>query len=622
LTAQEEQDSVKYPPGSYEIVESLNFKNTDFRDIIRALALQYKTNIVIDNSINKRVSVALHKLTLRDAIQIIAEDNGYEFSFDSNRFFVKTKEPPKPAPPPPPPKAPDPIITYYEETDKLDIVLDNAEIKAVINKLRKETGKNFLITRGTSGKLTGSLNEIDLRTGLKNILQNNGFYLIEKDSIYYVSRSSYFSSLEDPNKKTKGLYWVGVQNGKVTIDVKNTDLGKVLDDIANQLDLQLIKLEIPTAKVTVKCSEVDLDKALYYLFKGTEYTFKKENEAYIIGGIKGKGLENTKLVKLDHLRADKIMEKLPGKLFPSVIVQNIIEHNALLLSGLNDEVVGMEEYLKTIDQPVPQVMIEALVVDYNLDNLFKFGLNAGSGDSSKVMRSDKWFPGLDVTVGGKKINKLLDDIGNINVFGKDINLSAVKLPEDFYANVQFLESNGIANVKSRPLLSTLNGHTASLKIGETQNYVFTDILPVNSVTGTSYIEQEKIEKIEANISFEITPWVGSNKQLTLEIKPDFQTPKGEFSSDKKLIPSINTRTFESTVKLKDGETIILGGLVQDTKTYSESKFPLLGDIPILGEFFKTKYDQKEKSELIIYLTPRIFYEDEFGYAHYEYAEEE
>ena len=143
------------------------------------------------------------------------------------------------------------------------------------------------------------------------------------------------------------------------------------------------------------------------------------------------------------------------------------------------------------------------------------------------------------------------------------------------------------------------------------------------MTKVTQIEKETIQKIEANISFEITPWVGPNGELTLEIKPDFQTPVGQFSPDKNFIPAINTRTLTSTVRLKDGETIILGGLIQDSEIKTEDKFPFLGDIPILGDLLFTNTDRKKtRGELLIYLTPKIFYGDDIGYLAFNYAHDD
>lgn len=613
----QEASMLTSPPNSSTIIDELNFKDTDVRDILRSLAFEFKTNIWIDNEINERVSVALYNIQLIEAIKIICLDNNLNLEISENRFVVSKQKQLKP----PPPIAKKPYVKYNSSENIITLELEGVEIGSFINELRNKTKKNFLLTKGTSGEVSGRLVDINFDNGVRNILQNNGYYLIEKDSIYFVSRSSYYSSIENGAKNLTN-YWVSAEKtGKITIDVKDAELNKIIDDIFYQLDLPIIKLNQPSQRVTVKCSQVSIDRALYYLFKGSEYTFKNENGTYIVGLQSSKNLDNIKLIKLNHLKAETLLAKIPSY-FKQVLQLDIsIEHNALIVKGQNEAVTNLEEFIDQIDSFIPQVMIEALVVDYNLDNLYEAGIKMGTGDSAATMRPDKWFPGFDVTASGKSINNTLKKIGTVNLFGKKLDMSSIaKLPDDFYMNMRFLEENGIANIRSKPILSTLNGHKATLKIGTTQNYVFTDIMPVQNQLNSTYLEQERIQEIEAMVSFEITPWVGQNNRLTLEIKPDFKTPVGEFSPDKNKIPAINTRSLESTIRINDGETIVVGGLIQDIETVSESKVPILGDIPLLGELFKNSSKNKSKAELVIYITPHIFYENQAGFAYYNYAE--
>jgi len=610
IISAQETEFKKFPPNYNTVVPQLNFKNTDIRDIMRGLALEYKTNIVIDNTINKRISVALFDVKLIDAIKIITTDNGFEFKNDNKRFFIKDLPKQKPQP-----KTNPAVINYNKTNKKIDIKANRTNIKNFIKTLRKKTGNNYLLVNRTSGFISGELNNISHDKGLKNILLNNGFYFKKKDSIYFISRAKYFLTDKKKQQDKTENYWVQAEDNLLTIDVKNAQLSKILDDITNQLNLQIIKLADPDNQITIKCNNVPLDKALYYLFKGSRFTFKKEDNTYIIGKNDNKHLDNIKLVRLRHLRADKVHQKLPKSLTQGITTEIVVEHNAIALIGNNEKVTQLEQYLSGIDKPVPQVMIEALVIDYNLNNLFEMGVNAATSDTSLTgRRSDKWFPGFDVTAGGKTINRTLKDIGTVNLFGSSINVGNLgKLPDSFFMNLKLLEKDKIANIKSRPVLSTLNGHKASLRIGTIQNYIFNDIMPIrNQYHNSDILQKEKVQKIEAFISFEITPWVGPNNQLTLHLKPDFQTPVGKFSSDKRKIPAINTRTLESTVRLKDGETIVLGGLIQNTENNTVNKVPILGDIPILGALFRSTSTEDVKAELIIYITPHIFYENEFG----------
>lgn len=609
-----QSDGKLLPPEADKLIPALNFKNTDIRDVLRAIALEYKTNIAIDNDIDSKISVALFNVTVANAIKLIAEDNGYNYSYDKQRFFVRAR---KVIAPPLPPE-PEPSLNY--SNGKISIEANNVRLQNLIAKLRTITKRNYLITPGTTGRITGSLDNIGLTVALRNILQNNGFYLTTKDSIFYISRSAHFSSIRNNSPLSSNPYWVSANNNRVSLDVTNADIKNIISDLSNQLNMQIIQLAVPEGKATIKCNDISIQTALGYLLMGTNYTFKQEGGAYIIGNKSSKDLANTRLIKLNYLRADKLKENIPASIKQDLTVEVSIEHNGLVITGENGKVTNLVDYIKKIDQPVPQVLIEALVVDYNLDNSLQLGLNAGTGDSVAASRPDHWYPGLDVTASGNKINKILKDIGKVSLFGHDFDIGKLgKLPSNFYANIKALEQQGIANVKSKPILSTLNGHTASLKIGTIQNYVFDEILPITSAVNSTFIQKETIQKIEASISFKITPWVGPNNELTLDIKPDFQTPVGPFSPDKKLIPAINTRSLESTVRLRNGETIVLGGLIQESETRTENKIPLLGDIPILGNLFKSVDKKKSKGELIIYLTPKISYGDDFGSLYFDYA---
>lgn len=602
-----QSDTTKYPPNCDKIIPALNFKDSDLRDVLRSVAFEYHVNIVIDNRISAHVSTALFNVSVFDAVRMIARDNNLDFFYDAQRLYIK---PLKEKDPPSPPD-PEPEIAYTN--NKLSLSLNNVDIHKLINGLRKHTGKNYLLSSGASGRLTGDLKNVELVTGLKNILQNNGFYFTVKDSIFYIARSDYFSSMENSEQSKRGSYWVSAQNGKVTLNIVQTNLDKVLTDIANQMNLQIVKLTVPNCNVTVRCNDISLNRALSLLFRGTEFTFKEEKGAYVIGNRAARGVDDVRLYRFHYLRAEKIKDIIPQSMTQNVSVNVSSEHNAIILTGPDEFINNIEDYLGKIDKPVPQVLIEALVVDYNLDNTLQYGINAGRGDSTMRSRADKYYPGIDITASGQKINKLLKDVGTVNLFGKDLNVGKLgKLPENFYVNIKALEEKGIVNVKSRPILSTLNGHTASLKIGTVQNYIFNEILPVTNQLSSSFLQKETIQKIEANVSFEVTPWVGPDGEITMEIKPDFQTPIGEFVPDKKLIPAINTRSFQSTVRMNDGETIILGGLIQDTESNTEYRVPFLGSIPFIGKLFTNVDKKKGKAELLIYLTPRIFYTDEFG----------
>ena len=275
-TIAQDADSSSYPPSYNQKVQALNFKNIDMKDLLRGLALEYKTNIVIENKINQKISVALFDINLYKAVEMIANDNGLTFSFDSNRFYVKTPEEKRA----PIRKDSKPFVNYHKEDDKIDLILDDVLLSNFVQKLRKETELNFLISNGSSGRITGTLTNVNMEVGLRNMLQNNGFYMHIVDSIYYITRSAYYSS-DKSSQQNNSQYWVSVNRDKVTLDVRDGDVDKVIEDIVIQSDLQMIKLTTATAKVTVKCNSVPIEKALYYILKNTNYSYKMDGDVFI-----------------------------------------------------------------------------------------------------------------------------------------------------------------------------------------------------------------------------------------------------------------------------------------------------------------------------------------------------
>ena len=170
-----------------------------------------------------------------------------------------------------------------------------------------------------------------------------------------------------------------------------------------------------------------------------------------------------------------------------------------------------------------------------------------------------------------------------------------------------MEKVGKAIIRSQPQIATLNGHPASIKIGTTQYYILETERPM--VGGNQVFNQvsQRFEKITAEVSLEIVPWVSASGEITTEIHPEFSTPLGTLDSN--IPPTINHRILDSTVRLRDGETIVLGGLIQTMESETRDKFPILGDIPILGRLFQNKSHNNSKSELMIYITPHLYYPD-------------
>jgi type IV pilus assembly protein PilQ len=154
-----------------------------------------------------------------------------------------------------------------------------------------------------------------------------------------------------------------------------------------------------------------------------------------------------------------------------------------------------------------------------------------------------------------------------------------------------LETSGHGKIISTPRVTTLNGEKAKISQGTQIPY-----------TVTSTDGQSNTEFIEAALSLEVTPVINPDGSIILEIKATNSTPGTQFGGD---APSINSKEAATKVLVRDGETTVLGGIFVEDEDVSETGVPWLNKVPILGHLFKSTSRTSNRSELLVFITPRI-----------------
>lgn len=589
------------PESVFQNVENLNVSNIDSRDFLRALGRQYDINLIVDNSINKQLTFRLSQVSVIEALIFICQEYDLSLSQAGQVFRIRAYREPEPEQ-----EVKEPIISFQDELLSLD--LEEVDLEVLTRTLTQKTGKNIVLRNGVRGNISGYLNKVPFESGLNILLNNNGYSIREKDGVNIIDRFGYSSEQQGGGSN----FWVNMEDGMVSLDVVNTPVTDVIREIGYQSEVNMITYGLPNTTITAKANNLTIDQALTYIFRGTEFTFRKEGEMYILGDKNTSGIASNKLIRLKHIRSDVIVDLIPQSITQNASVQVVKEQNGLMVIGTNDIIVELENFIEQIDFPTPQIMIEALVVDVNTSDMYQLGVSLASGgapDSSYFNPFSVLFGqgadqqgGLQVQGSGADINNGFSRGGNL--FGIQ-NLG--RMPQDFFFRIQALDQEGIVSVRSRPQISTLNGHTASIEIGTTQYFLLTSTTPLQSPNQIVTQESQRFESIEANVLLEITPWVSASGDVTVEVHPEFNTPVGNFNAD--IPPTINSRVLDSTVRLKDGETIILGGLISEAETENINKVPILGNIPLIGRLFRNKSTSLMKSELVIFITPHVFYGD-------------
>jgi type IV pilus assembly protein PilQ len=227
----------------------------------------------------------------------------------------------------------------------------------------------------------------------------------------------------------------------------------------------------------------------------------------------------------------------------------------------------------------------------------KTGISAGVSDSVKT--GGTVLPGLDYTFGAASINDFLSRLGKNN----SVNIGRVT--PNFYVKLSALENNNNVEVRSVPKLSTLNGHTATLSIGSTRYYSqkTQNLIPQSLATQT--IVTEQFIPVKANLDINIKPIVSGDDQVTLNIDVDISDFIGIPPDN--APPPTSTSKFQSIIRAKGEDMIVLGGLERTESSDSGSGVPFLARIPVIKWLFSSREKSNSKIVTIVFIKPTIIY---------------
>jgi len=277
--------------------------------------------------------------------------------------------------------------------------------------------------------------------------------------------------------------------------------------------------------------------------------------------------------------------------------------NSLLFYGTASEAQKVRAVLDQIDIPYEQVSLEAQVMSINKTDSKNLGIE---WEWSKAPQSYEEYTPEKITIDaatGRITSIEPAEITRASSFNKGTTGGIISfgrspdgLPYEFYyaAKINALINNGKANILSKPKITTINGKEATINIGGE--------VPIPTLTVSDNTTTTTYEYKETGIILKYTPRVNDDGYITAKIHTEVSTPT--YDADAKAY-RFNKRSADTQVRLKDGETMVIGGLIGSDESKVMSKIPFLGDLPILGRFFSNVNNSKNESEVIIFVTARI-----------------
>lgn len=496
----------------------------------------------------------------------------------------------------------------------------NVNIHDVFTSLSREGKIKIVASKAVQGNVTVFVDSISVMKALALIADTQGLAYYTADGVVHVmTEKEYLDRFGKPFRGRMVTRVLKLHNTSADLLVKSVFLLKSKNGnvIADPSSNSLIVVDYPNIARDIE----DVVKQLDVVTEARSFTIRHQS-AQSLGDIIQRMLSSSGKVHVDASTNELLVVDTPARIArvaeyiekadkPSEGILKVIQLRyadpEAVVKHLNDELGAgmgsvvadpstkklfirvMPSTLPTLaalvaelDQKTREVLIEAKIIQISLNDNYKMGV-----DWNLINR----------TLKGVEVSSNFRILADTDAGGR-INATAVESgPNTLNALIEALHTVGKTDLLSNPRITCVDGEEAKILVGSTIPYKTFDFREDQGVLKTF----EKVVTVDVGVKLYVTPIINEDDFITMKIRPEVS----EVTSFIDNVPVIDKSETETTVLVKDGVTIIIGGLIKDQKIKTVDKVPVLGSIPILGIPFRKESVQKVKTELVILLRPQI-----------------
>lgn len=457
-----------------------------------------------------------------------------------------------------------PVSNFAQQvSSKISLDLRNMDILDVLKLLSERTGLNIVAGKDIKGKITIFLKDVDSWDAFETILAANSLAYDIKDNIITVMT----------DRDYEVLYGQKYQDKTQTKSIKlQFAKAEQLSGLLNQLKSNLGRIIIDQPTNTVILIDIapkieELSKLIQELDLPTQ----------------------TKVYSLNFAKVSEVKAKLEPRLTKGLGSIDIDERtNKIFITDLASKISELDNVILALDEKTKEVLIDAKIVQVTLSKEQNFGIDW----DFILSKSD---------VQAKLIQSLLTR-------GKTV-IGVAAGPSSFTAVVNALETIGKTNLLSAPRITTISGQEAKIMVGTTKPYVTQTVAQATSSAVTS----ENVSFIDVGVKLYVTPIVNNLGFVTMKIRPEVSSAARDLTTASgNKIPIVESSETETSIMVKDGVTIVIAGLIDNQDKVTSTQIPILADVPLLGNLFKSVKREPQKKEIVVFLTPHIISGDSTG----------
>jgi len=449
------------------------------------------------------------------------------------------------------------FTTNYEATT-ISLDVTSEDVKNVFKQIASLCGANIVVDDTLTSRVTICVNNIPYEQAIDVISKISGAAYSYENGVYVIQNLRNIYSTQS------------IQTEQEIVQM--FDLSEV--------DYELVKKFIKTLSNDITIEEFPEIKIVLIRGSYSNVSFLKTTIDQFIKDTVAKNIEDKvmSVVRLSYADPSEVAMSVQGQ-FQDVKVQASRMNNSILISGPKGNVEKIEKTIRDLDYSPALIAFDVEILEINTSDGNNVGVDWTNAQGQPFFSFA--FKETDIPYGN-----LIENAVDFRPWAR----SSIQV----LTQIKLLQENGNVKILAKPSLATLENKTAKMVTGDRY------IIMVNQVSGTNVYQQ--MQYIDAGVQLEMTPRLDSNGDIVVTLLPRINGVTG-FS--KEGYPITSTREVQTTVRIKDGETLIIGGLMRTEEVEAESGLPVLGKIPLIGRLFSSTKTTLKTTELVIMVTPKI-----------------
>lgn len=400
--------------------------------------------------------------------------------------------------------------------------------------------------------------------------------------------------------------------GKVSLDFRDADIRNIFKILSFKSGVNIVASPEVAGIVSIQLNDVPWQQALDVILQTYGYASERKGNIIVVTTVENlkKQREDavllaeqepvvTKTFTLNFGKASKVITSIEKMKTERGSIDFDDRTNTIIVTDIQQRIDLMAEVIAQLDTTTPQVLIEAKIIETTLSDTDKLGIDWTLGATVSGSKRPHTYPFSNNT----------DTAYTKSIGVKDNDFPAAKSGDFTYGTINYtsvsavlemLKSRSDTNILSNPRIMTLDNQKATINVGSQYpipKYTYNQEQAALQVSDWNYKE--------IGITFEVTPHVNDAKYVTLDIEPKITAILDYVIVENTALPRLSNESVKTSVLVKDGDTLVIAGLIKDQTTDTKRKVPGLGQIPFFGAPFRKSEVTKTKTDLMIFMTPHI-----------------